>query len=98
MPINQSDIEKIAQLAHLELDEEDVITFSHQISEIIRYFEQLNELDTKNVGLAIGGLTQEAANANMSRPDEVTVSLGQKAALIEAPGAAYGYFRVPKLL
>ena len=98
MPIDQSDIEKVAKLAHLELDEEELKTFGPQITEIINYIEQLNELDTKNVDPAIGGLTPEGAATNSSRPDEVTGSLGQKAALEEAPDAAHGHFRVPKVL
>ena len=91
-------IKKIADLAHLELDEEELKTFAPQITEIITYVEQLNELDTTNVEPAIGGLTPEGENTNTSRPDEVTGSLGQKVALEEAPDAAYGHFRVPKVL
>ena len=98
MPINQSDIEKVAHLAHLELAEEELKTFGPQITEIINYVEQLNELDTANVEPAIGGLTPEGAKTASSRPDEVTGSLGQKAALEEAPDPAHGYFRVPKVL
>ena len=98
MGINQSDIEKVAQLAHLELDEEEIKTFAPQITEIINYVEQLNELDTTNVEAAIGGLTSEGANTDASRPDEITGSLGQKAALDQAPDSAHGHFRVPKVL
>jgi aspartyl-tRNA(Asn)/glutamyl-tRNA(Gln) amidotransferase subunit C len=98
MDINQSDIAKIAQLAHLELDEEEIKTFGPQIVEIISYVEQLNELDTTNVEPAIGGLTPEGANTDHTRPDEVAGSLGQEAALDQAPDSAYGHFRVPKVL
>ena len=98
MPITEKDIEKVANLAHLELAEEELKTFGPQIVEIINYVEQLNELDTKNVEPAIGGLTPEGARTDSARDDEVTGSLGQKAALEEAPDAAYGHFRVPKVL
>ena len=47
MPIQQSDIEKVAQLAHLELGEEELKTFGSQIAEIVNYVEQLNELDRR---------------------------------------------------
>ena len=57
MPISQSDIEKVAQLAHLELAEEELKTLGSQIAEIVNYVEQLNELDTSNVEPALGGLT-----------------------------------------
>jgi aspartyl-tRNA(Asn)/glutamyl-tRNA(Gln) amidotransferase subunit C len=98
MPISQSDIEKVAQLAHLELGEEELKTFGPQITEIIAYVEQLNELDTENVEPAIGGLTPEGESTETSRPDEILGSLGQKVALAEAPDPAEGHFRVPKVL
>jgi aspartyl-tRNA(Asn)/glutamyl-tRNA(Gln) amidotransferase subunit C len=98
MTIDQSEIRKIAELAHLELDDEELKTFGSQITEIINYIEQLNELDTANVEPAIGGLTPEGEKTDTSRPDELTGSLGQKTALEEAPDAAQGHFRVPKVL
>ena len=98
MPITQSDIEKVAQLAHLELGEDELKTFGPQIAEIVAYVEQLNELDTTNVEPAIGGLTPEGEKTETSRPDEILGSLGQKIALAEAPDPAEGHFRVPKVL
>lgn len=98
MPIKESDIVKVAQLAHLELPEEEVKVFGPQIAEIVNYVEQLNELDTSNVAPALGGLTPEGMLTDSSRADELQPSLGQKAALEEAPDAAEGHFRVPKVL
>jgi aspartyl-tRNA(Asn)/glutamyl-tRNA(Gln) amidotransferase subunit C len=98
MPINQSDIEKVAQLAHLELDEEELKTLGAQIADIVNYVEQLDELDTTNVEPALGGLTPEGAKTDSSRADEIAGSLGQKTALAEAPDPASGHFRVPKVL
>jgi|SRR5689334_19146290 len=98
MPIQQSDIEKVAQLAHLELGEEELKTFGSQIAEIVNYVEQLNELDTGSVEAALGGLTPEGEKTDSSRPDEIEGSLGQKIALEEAPDPASGHFRVPKVL
>jgi len=98
MPVNQSDIEKVAQLAHLELGEEELKTFGPQIAEIVAYVEQLNELDTTGVEPATGGLTPEGERTETLRPDEIFGSLGQKIALAEAPDPAEGHFRVPKVL
>jgi aspartyl-tRNA(Asn)/glutamyl-tRNA(Gln) amidotransferase subunit C len=98
MPINQADIEKVAQLAHLELRAEELKMFGSQIAEIINYVEQLNELDTSNVEPAIGGLTPEGERTNSPRDDQLAGSLGQQTALAEAPDAAAGHFRVPKVL
>ena len=98
MPITQSDIEKVAQLAHLELGEEELKTLGPQIAGIVAYIEQLNELDTANVEPALGGLTPEGESTNTSREDEIAGSLGQKVALAGAPDPAEGHFRVPKVL
>ncbi|HEX6715971.1 MAG TPA: Asp-tRNA(Asn)/Glu-tRNA(Gln) amidotransferase subunit GatC [Pyrinomonadaceae bacterium] len=98
MPISQSDIEKVAQLAHLELAEEELKTLGSQIAEIVNYVEQLNELDTSNVEPALGGLTPEGEKTVSSRDDEIAGSLGQQTALAEAPDPASGHFRVPKVL
>lgn len=98
MPINQADIEKVALLAHLDLAEEELKTFGPQMAEIVNYVEQLNELDTSNVEPAIGGLTPEGEQTDTSRADALSGSLGQQTALAEAPDAASGHFRVPKVL
>jgi aspartyl-tRNA(Asn)/glutamyl-tRNA(Gln) amidotransferase subunit C len=98
MPITESDIEKVAQLAHLDLAPEELKIFGPQITEIVNYVEQLNELDTSNVEPALGGLTPEGEATDSARNDELTGSLGQKTALAEAPDPAAGHFRVPKVL
>ena len=98
MPIEEKDIAKVAQLAHLELQEQELKVFGPQITEIINYIEQLNQLDTANVAPALGGLTPECEKTDSSRDDVVEGSLGQKTALAEAPDPASGHFRVPKVL
>ena len=98
MPISESDIAKIAQLAHLEITDDERRTFAPQIAEIVAYVEQLNEIDTSGVEPALGGLTPQGALTESSRPDEAQPSLGQKLALDQAPDAASGHFRVPKVL
>src|ERR1041385_6990920 len=98
MPISESDIEKIAQLAHLEITDDERRMFAPQMAEIVTYVEQLNEIDTADVDPALGGLTPEGERTDSSRPDEVKPSLGQKVALGQAPDAAAGHLRVPKVL
>ena len=98
MPISQSDIEKVAQLAHLELEPEELKVFAPQITEIVSYVAQLNELDTANAPPALGGLTPEGQKTDSARDDGIGPSLGQTLALEEAPDPAEGHFRVPKVL
>ncbi len=98
MPITEDDIEKVAQLAHLEITEAERHMFAPQIAEIVAYVEQLNEIDTSAVEPALGGLTPEGERTESSRRDETEPSLGQKIALDQAPDPASGHFRVPKVL
>jgi aspartyl-tRNA(Asn)/glutamyl-tRNA(Gln) amidotransferase subunit C len=98
MPITQSDVEKVAQLAHMEITPDELKLFAPQMADIVSYVEQLNEVDTSNVEPALGGLTPEGERTDSSRDDVVTPSLGQKTALAEVPDAAAGHFRVPKVL
>ena len=98
MPITKADIEKIAQLAHLEITPEELLVFAPQMAEIVTYVEQLDEVDTSNVEPSIGGLTPEGERTDSSRADATAPSVGQKVALEEAPDPASGHFRVPKVL
>jgi len=98
MPITEADIEKVAQLAHLEMTAEERHVFAPQMAEIVAYVEQLNEIDTSAIEPALGGLTPEGERTESSRADEVLPSLGQKLALDQAPDPAAGHFRVPKVL
>ena len=98
MSISEADIEKIAQLAHLEITDAERQMFAPQIAEIVTYVEQLNAIDTGEVEPALGGLTPEGERTESSRPDQVQPSLGQKVALDQAPDPASGHFRVPKVL
>ena len=77
MPIEEKDVAKVAQLAHLELADEELKVFGPQMAEIIAYIEQLNQLDTANVSPALGGLTPEGEQTDSSRNDEMQPSLGQ---------------------
>jgi aspartyl-tRNA(Asn)/glutamyl-tRNA(Gln) amidotransferase subunit C len=98
MPITESDIEKIAVLAHLEITDEERRALTPQIASIVAYVEQLNELDTSAVEPSTGGLTPEGERTEAARDDAARPSLGQLLALDQAPDPANGHFRVPKVL
>src|SRR2546430_11972823 len=98
MPITESDIQKIAALAHLEITDEELRTLAPQVASIVAYVEQLNALDTSAVEPSTGGLTPEGEETDSSRNDAVQPCLGQQVALDQAPDPASGHFRVPKVL
>jgi aspartyl-tRNA(Asn)/glutamyl-tRNA(Gln) amidotransferase subunit C len=98
MAITRADVEKIAELARLDLTAEETGLFTEQLSSIIGHVEKLNELDTADVQpmshcVPPGGDTEYA-----KRDDQVRSSLGQKLAVENAPDAEAGYFRVPRVI
>ena len=92
------DVRKVAKLAHLDISDAEVEMYSPQLAGIVSYIEQLNELDTDGVEPMLGGLTAEGEATATLRDDIPRPSLGQAAALEEAPSAVAGHFQVPKVL
>lgn len=92
------DVRKVATLAHLEISDEEVALYTPQMAEIVKYVEQLNELDTGDVDPMLGGLTDEGESTDTMRQDDVRNSLGQEGALDQAPAPVAGHFQVPKVL
>ncbi len=92
------DVRKVAKLAHLEITEEEVALYTPQMADIVRYVDQLNELDTDAVEPMTGGLTDEGAETVVIREDIVVASFSQDDALARAPSAVAGHFQVPKVL
>jgi len=92
------DVRQVAKLAHLEITDEEVALYTPQMADIVKYVEQLSELETDDIEPAIGGLTAEGEATATIREDVVIPSLGQEAALEEAPSAVAGHFQVPKVL
>ncbi len=92
------DVRQVAKLAHLEITDAEVEIYTPQMADIVKYIEQLNELDTDEVEPMLGGLTTEGEATQTIRDDSATKSLGQEAALSQAPSAVEGHFQVPKFL
>jgi aspartyl-tRNA(Asn)/glutamyl-tRNA(Gln) amidotransferase subunit C len=92
------DVRTVAKLAHLEITDEEVAMYTPQMADIVKYIEQLNELDTENVEPMLGGLTDAGKATRTIREDVAAGSLGQTAALDQAPSAVAGHFQVPKVL
>jgi aspartyl-tRNA(Asn)/glutamyl-tRNA(Gln) amidotransferase subunit C len=98
MAITRVDVEKIAELARLDLTTEETDVFTEQLSSIIGHVEKVNQLDTTDVQpmshcVPAGGDTEYA-----KRDDRVRPSLGQKVAVENAPDPEAGYFRVPRVI
>ena len=92
------DVRHVAKLAHLEITDEEVALYTPQMADIVKYVEQLNEIDTEEIEPMLGGLTAEGETTAAIREDIAVDSLGQQAALEESPAAVAGHFQVPKVL
>ncbi|HWN99368.1 MAG TPA: Asp-tRNA(Asn)/Glu-tRNA(Gln) amidotransferase subunit GatC [Blastocatellia bacterium] len=98
MPISKVDVEKIAELARLELTDEETESFSEQLSSILGHIDKLNELDTADIE-PVSHCSTAGADSEYARRDDVTgPSLGQRLALENAPDAEAGYFKVPRVI
>ncbi|MGN7765105.1 MULTISPECIES: Asp-tRNA(Asn)/Glu-tRNA(Gln) amidotransferase subunit GatC [Paenibacillus] len=94
MSITIKDVQHVAKLARLQLSPEEEATFTEQMNAILQYAEKLNELDTENVKPT----THVLQVSNVMRDDVVKESLSQEEALLNAPEAEDGHFKVPAVL
>jgi aspartyl-tRNA(Asn)/glutamyl-tRNA(Gln) amidotransferase subunit C len=93
---SRADIERIAALAHLELEEDEVELFARQLGDILDYANQLQAIDTSGVAPTAHLL----AGGDGDRADMPVGSLDREAALANAPDGApeVGFFRVPRVI
>jgi aspartyl-tRNA(Asn)/glutamyl-tRNA(Gln) amidotransferase subunit C len=91
MSLSLDDVKKVAKLARLELADDDLARMQSQLSAILDYVAQLNELDTDGVEPLAHPLPVE----NVFRTDEPAPSLPPDAALQNAPSRVGDYFGVP---
>jgi len=92
--IGPEQVRQVAHLARIKLSESEVEQFSEQLSDILTYVDQLNELDTSEVEPT----THPLRLSNVFRADEVGESLSNEAALANAPRKHGEFFAVPKVL
>ncbi|MBN1818802.1 MAG: Asp-tRNA(Asn)/Glu-tRNA(Gln) amidotransferase subunit GatC [Sedimentisphaerales bacterium] len=92
--IDADQVRQVAKLSRLELTGQEIEQFAGQLSEILGYFEKLNELDTSQV--------QPLAHClpihNVFREDQIRRSLSTEEALANAPDREDEFYKVPKIL
>jgi len=94
MKITREQVEHVAVLARLALDDQELDTLTGQMDAILGYVEKLNELDTDGIIPTAHAVPME----NAFRDDEVRSSLANEEALGNAPASDKGCFRVPKVI
>lgn len=96
MSLTREQVSHIAELAKLELTEQEIERMTEQLSAILEYAERLNQLDTE----AIAPTASVIPNQNVMRPDVVTPSLTREQVLQNAPDTDDNreFFRVRAIL
>lgn len=98
MKISREDVERVAELAYLELSETELESYRKQIDEILEYIGKLDELDTAQVQPMAQVLTDDQTADATLREDAVVPCAGAAEILKQAPDPETPYFRVPKVI
>lgn len=94
MALTDKDVKKIAKLARIRLSEDDVAHYGREINGILKWIEQLSEVNTDGVA-ALASVSDQPLPW---RTDVVTDGNIQEQVLKNAPNASYGCFAVPKVI
>ena len=92
--INSNDVRKVAKLARLELNDEEIDIYASQLEEILGYIEQLDKVETSKVIPT----TRAVEVVNVLRKDITHKSEIRNELLDLAPRREEDFFRVPKIL
>ena len=86
--VDPEEVAHVADLARVDLDDEELEVFAEQFADILAYFETLDEVPE---------VDSEPDLTNVMRTDEVEESLSQAEALANAPDAEDGFFKGPRV-
>jgi aspartyl-tRNA(Asn)/glutamyl-tRNA(Gln) amidotransferase subunit C len=108
MTVSETDVERVAELANLELTADEKSLMQHDLNSILDYVAQLNELETASVppmAQVAEHLDEWKASDSASvtplqtlRSDDVAPSLERERVLACAPDTDHIFFRVPKVI
>lgn len=94
MEVTREDVLRCAELARLQLSEAEIPALQRDMSALLTHAQSLDALDLEGVPPTLHALDLVAP----LREDEVRAGLTQAQALAQAPEAAQGHFKVPKVL
>jgi aspartyl-tRNA(Asn)/glutamyl-tRNA(Gln) amidotransferase subunit C len=94
MAVDSATVRRIARLARIKVDEDDVPRLAGELNSILHWIEQLNEVDVA----AIEPMTSVVAMKMKKRKDEVTDGHYPADIVKNAPAAEDDFFIVPKVV
>ena len=92
--ITKDEVKKVAHLARLELNEDEINNHAEQLEKILEYIEQLERIDTNNVP----STTRAIEVINVLRKDNIKNTDCSEELLELGPSREDNYFKVPKIL
>lgn len=92
--LNAQSLQKIAQLARLNLTQEEAIEFSEQLSKVIAHFDEISTLETAN----IEPLITPSEIAYTTREDIAKADYTAEAMVANAPEKQGNLFKVPPVV
>jgi aspartyl-tRNA(Asn)/glutamyl-tRNA(Gln) amidotransferase subunit C len=95
--ITEKEVRYVADLANLDLSEEEVRKFQADLDEILGHMARLSDIDTSGVEPMAQVLYEPGETATW-REDRELPPLGTDSALANAPQSGGGYFKVPKVI
>ena len=94
MKIEKKDVEKLAHLSRLKLDDKAIGEMQDDMNKMLSFVEKINALDLDGVE----PLAYMSDEVNILRKDEVKQDISHDEALKNAPDKDTDYFRVPKVI
>ena len=92
--ITKDEVKKVAHLARLELNEDEINNHAEQLEKILDYIKQLGKIDTSDVE----STTRAIEVINVFRKDEKKSSDCTQELLELGPSREDQYFKVPKII
>ena len=92
--ITKEEVNKVAHLARLELNEDEINNHAEQLEKILEYIKQLEKIDTDDVPCT----TRAIEVINVLRKDDKKNSDCKEEILELAPSSEDKYFKVPKIM
>ena len=94
MKITDKDLDYVARLARIHIDDEKKEILTHDMEAVIKFADKLAELDTENVEPVAHALPVN----NVFRKDEIVPSYDRDELLKNAPEKDAGCYSVPKIV
>ena len=98
--LTPSDVRRIATLARLELTPDELETFAEQLTAILAYAGQVQQVDAAGTIAQPGAGSSDPASVDAMRGDDLAPCLPRHRVLEQAPDAdtRAGVFKVPRVL